>query len=511
MSDWTAGYRADIDYTYGYYMELNPLRMQFALACSGLEFPEVRTACELGYGQGITTHMHAAASNVEWYGTDFNPSQANFAQYLSSTYADSAKMFDESFEEFCNRSDLPDFDFIAMHGIWSWISDENRQVLVDFLRRKLKVGGVAYISYNIMPGWAAFAPIRHLLSLHSKTIGAGGRGAISDVEAAVGFVDKLLATNPMYARANPQVPERMKKLKEQNKRYLAHEFFNQHWYPTPISQIIERLQAAKISLACPATYSEQLDVLHLTQDQQQFIRELPDPILQTSVRDFMMNHQFRRDYWVKGPRQMLPLERAEALSRMRVVLACDRRDVPMKISGTLGEIPVIEKFYNPVLDALAKHEVMSIQELQSKVASQGVGFAQLIQTLQIMGTSGHVALAQDDAAITKAQRKTEKLNNAIIRRARGSADISNLASPVTGGGIDVGRFEQLFIHAAKQGRKTPDEWAQYAWSVISASGQKLVVEGKPVESDAENLAELKKRAQTFGDKRLAPLKALKIL
>jgi len=43
---------------------------------------------------------------------------------------------------------LPDFDYIGLHGIWSWISDENRQVIVDFIRKKLKVGGVLYISYN---------------------------------------------------------------------------------------------------------------------------------------------------------------------------------------------------------------------------------------------------------------------------------------------------------------------------------------------------------------------------
>lgn len=30
MSDWTAGYVADIGYTYGYYSELNPLRVQLA-------------------------------------------------------------------------------------------------------------------------------------------------------------------------------------------------------------------------------------------------------------------------------------------------------------------------------------------------------------------------------------------------------------------------------------------------------------------------------------------------
>ena len=63
-----------------------------------------------------------------------------------------AQLFDQSFAEFCNRGDLPHFDFIGLHGIWSWISDENRAVIVDFVRRKLAVGGVLYVSYNTQPG-----------------------------------------------------------------------------------------------------------------------------------------------------------------------------------------------------------------------------------------------------------------------------------------------------------------------------------------------------------------------
>ena len=31
MSDWTAGYVTDIDYTFGYYAELNPLRVRLAV------------------------------------------------------------------------------------------------------------------------------------------------------------------------------------------------------------------------------------------------------------------------------------------------------------------------------------------------------------------------------------------------------------------------------------------------------------------------------------------------
>ena len=83
MTDWTAGYVADIGYTYGYYTELNPLRIQLAFLNAGLSFPKITHACELGFGQGLSTNLHAAASSVQWHGTDFNPAQAGFAQELA--------------------------------------------------------------------------------------------------------------------------------------------------------------------------------------------------------------------------------------------------------------------------------------------------------------------------------------------------------------------------------------------------------------------------------------------
>lgn len=64
MSDWTAGYVADIGYTYGYYTELNPLRVRLTFLNAGLLPPVMGTACELGFGQGMSANLHAAASVV---------------------------------------------------------------------------------------------------------------------------------------------------------------------------------------------------------------------------------------------------------------------------------------------------------------------------------------------------------------------------------------------------------------------------------------------------------------
>ena len=80
MTDWNAGYMTDIAYTYGYYPELNPLRVQLAFLSAGLATPQAGTACELGFGQGLSVNAHAAASTTVWYGTDFNPAHAAFAR-----------------------------------------------------------------------------------------------------------------------------------------------------------------------------------------------------------------------------------------------------------------------------------------------------------------------------------------------------------------------------------------------------------------------------------------------
>ena len=83
ITDWTAGYVADIGYTYGYYGELNPLRVSLAFAQHGLLATGPNgdgAACELGFGQGLSANIHAAASGVSWWGTDFNPAQAGLCQ-----------------------------------------------------------------------------------------------------------------------------------------------------------------------------------------------------------------------------------------------------------------------------------------------------------------------------------------------------------------------------------------------------------------------------------------------
>jgi hypothetical protein len=98
-----------------------------------------------------------------------------------------------------------------------------------------------------------------------------------------------------------------------------------------------------------------------------------------------------------------------------------------------------------------------------------------------------------------------------MQNAENNADITFLASPVTGGGHVVSRFEQLFITALQAGKKTPDDWASHAWKTIEAQGQRLIKEGKTLETAEENLTELTQQAKAFDEGNKNVLGALKVI
>jgi len=150
---WTSGYVADIDYTHGYYRELNPLMLALASVHAGLrlQVPQGLRYLELGFGQGLSLNIHAAALGGEFWGVDLNPSHAAQAQEMARASGSGLRICDSTFEEFAARQDLPTFDVIALHGVWSWISEANRLVLTELIRRQLATGGIVYISYNTMP------------------------------------------------------------------------------------------------------------------------------------------------------------------------------------------------------------------------------------------------------------------------------------------------------------------------------------------------------------------------
>ena len=64
--------------------------------------------------------------------------------------------------------DFGTFDYIIVHGIWSWVSDMVKDKILSICNRNLSDRGIAFVSYNTYPGWKRLEQLREII-LYSET------------------------------------------------------------------------------------------------------------------------------------------------------------------------------------------------------------------------------------------------------------------------------------------------------------------------------------------------------
>jgi hypothetical protein len=231
-----------------------------------------------------------------------------------------------------------------------------------------------------------------------------------------------------------------------------------------------------------------------------------------TTRDFCVNQQFRKDYWVRGVRNLSTLEQAEGLRALRVLLVQPRAEVSLKVKGSLGEATLQEAVYNPILDLLADHKPKSLGQMEQAFREGGIaiGLAQIQQAVMVLSATGAISAVQSDTDTAKAKLSCERINQHLIMKARASGELNYLASPVTGGGVSVSRFNQLFLLAKQRGHTQPADCAQFVWTILADQGQLLFKDGKTLDTAEENIAELTAQACAFEDKQLPILRALQV-
>ena len=58
------------------------------------------------------------------------------------------------------------FDYIICHGVFSWVPEVVREKIIKIANNNLSPNGIAYISYNIKPGWNMGNTIRDMMNFH---------------------------------------------------------------------------------------------------------------------------------------------------------------------------------------------------------------------------------------------------------------------------------------------------------------------------------------------------------
>ena len=487
--NWCDGYPGQFGYVYEYQAELSPAHMRFALAHMGFAAPPANEGfsyCELGFGQGVTLNVLAAAyPGGSFVGNDFNPEHVRFARTLQQATGADLATYEDSFEAFAQR-DLPPFDYIVAHGVWSWVSEAQRAHLVRFVREHLAPGGVFYVSYNAMPGWARHAPLRELV--HATAGLAQGPGA-EPAEALRGALDQvaLLRNLPSgYFALNPQVAERFDQVRQQNPHYLAHEYLNDHWSPSYHHEVCVRLREAKLSFACAGMLAQQLGFLEIDPATQAVLDRVEPPMLRETYRDFLCNRQFRRDLYVKGPQRLSQGERRETLLQSAVALTTPAGQVQLRLEAPVGTGILDEALYGRLLERLSRdlERSVTLAELLEDRHLQPYGFDSLLQAVMVLAVKGDLALAPEGTPRFD-QFALDRLNAWILEQATRNLGLPLLVDPVTCAARTVPHADQLFLDAIVQGVVDEYELVDHVERHLVLTGRRLAdAEGRALDTPA---------------------------
>jgi SAM-dependent methyltransferase len=454
--DWNNGYMVDTEYSAGFFAVQAPQHLDACLVLAGIE-PVAPTGpftyCDLGCGHGLTVAALAAANPAaRFYAADFMPSHISAANRLvAGTGLDNLVLLEKSFEELARGDvDLPAFDYITMHGVYTWVPPECRRQIVDFVARYLKPGGVVYVSYNALPGWAVVHPLQRLVLEHTNRMPGDSR---VHVEAARAFIDRMSQLGARYLSDNdaPVLAERLNGWKTRSAPYLAHEYLNQSFEPLYFADVARGFAPAKLDYATSAIPLMTMFRGSMTAPERALLDDIADAEFRETVADYMRNVSFRCDVYVRGARRLSPLARREWLGRVSLALTVS---LPLVTLISIERLPAVDTpAQRAALEALSEAP-RTLAELIALPGQSEASVLTLAATLLFQQQGALYVLPASDNQVSF--DRAGRLNRSIAESARHSDAYQAFAAPVIGSGLRVSRLQRLVYRAVARQQGTID-------------------------------------------------------
>ena len=218
-----------------------------------------------------------------------------------------------------------------------------RRNIVEIIRKRLKVGGAVYMSYNTLPGWAVVDAAAPADDAARRPGRAATCRAVVDAHRRAYRLRRPAGRGRGRATSPPIPPPsgRLDAIAGQNRNYLAHEYFNRDLDADVLLRRARRLAGARPELCGRPSLIDQMDGLNLTGPQRELLDGIPAGVLRETVRDYLLNTSSAATSTAARPRALSPLEKLERLGTPRIALspstpAAGERSTPTSARATRG-------------------------------------------------------------------------------------------------------------------------------------------------------------------------------
>ena len=437
-----------------------PVLLSYVAATRGLVPPDPASSyvyCEVGCGRGLTLNSLAAANpQSRFIGIDPNAGALAQARRLALAGELTNVEFIEAEFEALGELDLPESDYVVLHGIYSRMTDADLGQLYELLTKHLRPGGLFYVEYLSLPG---NTDVTATLDLWRELSGCLAGDEDESVVAGLRSLESLREAKAPFFRTHPlagSTVQRYSKLGASHPEALRHigrQLLSGVWRPRFFSEIAREMGALGLTYAGSTELPINDLALCIPEDDHAHFTELTNPIAIEMLKDTLRNHQQRRDVFMRDA-ESRPAEARAFLNDHFHLIPRPPQPVPevsvplpgggaYKLSGPVHSavLNVLAEGPKRVADLLGTSELKNADPEEVAIAAQrlvAAGYCILALTGEVRAPlrvlSGELAYSNG-------------FNRALVAQASQHLWRVTLPSPVTGGGaVTLMPMESVFLH-----------------------------------------------------------------
>src|ERR1700677_1072687 len=187
-------------------------------------------------------------------------------------------------------TELGQFDYIVAHGFYAWVPEPVRERMMALCGELLSPDGVAFVSYNAMPGGHLRVMLREMMLYHVKHV----EDPRERVTGSLAFLRFLIASRPEGDAYRLLIQEQLDLIGTESPELTFHDWLTEAYHPVLFSEFAEHARKHGLQYLSEAVQPPTNDPWYRSEIRSAIEAAAGDDIVkQEQMLDFLRAQAFR--------------------------------------------------------------------------------------------------------------------------------------------------------------------------------------------------------------------------
>lgn len=303
----------EIPYESMSYPQTHPSHLYTVATLFGLKPPDFRKARVLEIGCAAGGNILPLALNypkASFTGIDLSGEQiAHAERQKAALKVKNIEFRQEDILAFDLKKEKGRYDYIIVHGIFSWVPEPVRNAVLDICREALSDDGLAVVSYNTLPGWNAVRSLREMMLYHGNRFQKNEEKIVQSRALLEFLLEAIPESNAAYRGV---IEAERKLLQTVPDSYIFHDHLedvNAQFYLHDFVRMADERDLSYVGDVAVST----MFVGNMPAKALERLQAVDDVVAQEQYMDFVNNRRFRSTILCKKGRKLSRDLRAEQI------------------------------------------------------------------------------------------------------------------------------------------------------------------------------------------------------